>query len=252
MKIPSALSVLGDPLLVACWGLLCAEGVWLSVAAARRPEDVAENPRFHALLLLPTLLFFGGMVYAYEPPYRGDRGLVNPYLVGHGNVAPIAVLAFPLGACWALFASRAVAFYVCEWIPQRLTGVTHMTVPHTFDKAEAAVKRGEIDLAFRLYTEAAREAPADAAPRLALAELFLARGARAQGEALLRQAADCAADVHARASFLFRVADLRRDAGDADGARRILRAFLDERPPAPYDAYARERLRALPQEKPAP
>ncbi len=242
----SALDVFGNLPFMTFWFALCAEGAALSWLTLRDPDAFSDNPRLHAWLFPATALLFGGLLWTFDPPFKAEKGmLTNPYLLGHGNIAPVMILMAPMGLCWMVFAAKTAAFYLTEQIPRILMGDHRLVVKRTFDKAEALVKRGEVDRAFKLYTEAAQKAPRDPAPRLAMADLFLARGARAQGEAMLKQAADCAPDVHARAPVLFRISDLRRDAGDAAGARRILQDFLAEGPPEPYLAAARERIERL-------
>lgn len=212
------------------WLLLCIEGAVLSYLSLRDPE-FSDNPRLHAWLAAPTGVLVVGTFFVF--------GGVHQFVA--------TMLAMGLAACWMFFLARVSAFYLFDCLPYVAMSDHRLVVKRTFDKAEALVKRGEIDRAFRLYIEAARKTPDDPAPKLAMADLFIARGARAQGEAMLKQAADCAAGIHARAPVLFRISDLRRDAGDIAGARKILQDFLAGGPPEPYLANARERLERLAQ-----
>lgn len=222
----------GDPF-VRYWVGLSALGALLSVGSFLRPSRTAENPRF-AIPALLAGVFLGGL--SIEAYYRTGTSMA-PFLLG-------IFLAVP-GLCWAHFLATSFGHFVFEEIIPRWTGDKNLAVRRTFDRAESLVKRGETDAAFKLYVEAAQKDPGDPAPRLAMADLFLDRGARAQAEAMLRQAADCVREVHARAPILFRISDLRREAGDVGGARWILQDFLAEGPPEPYFGNARERLTRL-------
>lgn len=212
--------------------VLCLAGLLLSFLAYRWPERYAESPRFHAAVAVPAAALWGwwGASISAEGP-------AGAYTAGLTMAVP------PL--CWAFFGAKTAGFYLLERIVPAWTGAAKVDVEPSFDKAEALERRGDLEGALREYLRAVEARPKGWQARARLAELLLRTGQRQKGEAELRRASDLAKEPHARAPLVFRLSDLRRDAGDLEAARRILKMFLAQEPPEPYHAHAVERLSRL-------
>ena len=238
------LDVLSNHWLLLFWGLLCAQGILCSFLRARDPR-IGENPRLHLLIGALASAFLWGMLANYRLGFTVEQGHINPYQLGHGNLAPAIILALPIGVCWFLFAAPTIGFYLVDFIPGLWMGDHALKAKKTYDQAEAAVKSGELDRAALIYIREMEANPKDPAPRLLLADLWLAKGEREKGIALLREAAALSPDAHAKAPILFRISDLARDTGNVAGARKELETFLATKPVEPYAGHARERLARL-------
>ncbi len=127
-----------------------------------------------------------------------------------------------------------------------LSGDEDIETRATFDRADAAVHRGELEEAERIYLEAAAAYPKDPAPHMRLADLRLKQDRPDAAAQALRDAAARAKNLEQESLAVFRLADvLAERLGRTDAARTELEAFIRRRPDTKYARLARERVERL-------
>lgn len=126
------------------------------------------------------------------------------------------------------------------------TGDNQLVVKATYDRAEAAAASGDIELAMRLYADAAQTHPDEPTPRLRLAELCTRQGQFPQAVQHLKDAIDLARDPANEQAAVFRLADLLANKlRRPDAAREALQSFIHKHPGTKPAELARERIKNL-------
>lgn len=143
------------------------------------------------------------------------------------------------------FFASVIGNLICG-IAAAFTGDRDLVVKATYDRAEAAAKSGDLELATQLYSQAAQANPEESTPRLRLAELCTRQGQIRQAVEHLRQAIDLAKEPAKEQVAVFRLADLLVNRlHQPDAARDALQSFIDKHPGTKPAELARERLKNL-------
>ncbi|MCC6741047.1 MAG: tetratricopeptide repeat protein [Planctomycetia bacterium] len=170
-----------------------------------RSEHLRDDGRFHVAVLLWCVLTGGLFQHANGMSWTG------------------VVAVVPAG----LIYGASVAYFFAVWVVRMRTmalGDHKLRVEPTFDQAEAAERRGDMDAAIRLYRASAMGNPGHAESRRRLGEAYLKSGDADQGIAELRAALGLVEDPEKKMALGFRVADLLVEKkGDAFNADLVLR-----------------------------
>lgn len=184
--------------------LLYAGGI-VAGAITLRSEHIRDDGRFHAAVVAWAV---------------GSGGLFQ-WANGMSWTGVVAVV--PAG----LIYGASIAYFFAVWVVRMRTmalGDHRLRVEPTFDQAEAAERRGDMDGAIRLYRAAAVGNPGHAETRRRLGEAYLRAGDADQGIAELRAALGLVEDPEKKMTLGFRVADLLVEKkGDAFNADLVLR-----------------------------
>jgi tetratricopeptide (TPR) repeat protein len=178
----------GTILLIAAFVLLYGGGVatcWITL----RTEHLRDDGRFHSAVLVYLVL---------------AGGLLN-FAMGLGWQSVIAVL--PAGFMYGI----PLGYFFAVWVMRlrmMAVGDHKLKVEPTFDQAEAAEKRGDMEAALRLYRAAAMGQPGHAETRRRLGEAYLKAGDADQAIAELRAALGLIEDPEKKMTLAFRVTDL--------------------------------------------
>ncbi|MFO8007700.1 MAG: tetratricopeptide repeat protein [Candidatus Brocadiia bacterium] len=120
-----------------------------------------------------------------------------------------------------------------------LTGSAEVGIRKTYDKAEAARERGDLEAAAELY----REEPEDTEARRRLADVLLEMGRTEEAVGELRAMLKRLEDERPYCATAFRLAEVLEDGlGDRAGAEQVYRDILARYPRGEYAQYARARL----------
>lgn len=166
-----------------------------------RTEHLRDDGRFHAAVIGWGVLSGGLFHQANGMSWTGVAAVVPAGMIYGGSVA----------------------YFFAVWVVRMRTmalGDHKLKVEPTFDQAEAAERRGDLEAAIRLYRAAALAQPGHAETRRRLGEAYLKSGDDDQGIAELRAALGMVEDPEKKMALGFRVADLlvekKRDVFNAD------------------------------------
>ena len=122
-------------------------------------------------------------------------------------------------------------------------GDGNLKVRPTYDKAEAAVKTGDLELAVTLYAEGAQTHPHDPTPHLRLADIAAQLSQWEPAVEHMKHAIDIAKEPGERSAAVFRLADLlNAKMRRPEAARQTLQQFIDRYPDSKEAEFARQRL----------
>ncbi|MEK7467408.1 MAG: tetratricopeptide repeat protein [Planctomycetota bacterium] len=178
----------GTIFLVFAGVLLYGGGIatsWITL----RTEFLRDDGRFHSAAITYGVL----------------AGALFNYAMGPGWEAVIAVL--PAGFLYGI----PVGYFFAVWVMRMKTmavGDHKLKVEPTFDQAEAAERRGDMEAALRLYRAAAQGQPGHAETRRRLGEAYLKSGDADQAIAEMRAALGLVEDPEKKMALAFRVTDL--------------------------------------------
>ncbi len=154
-----------------------------------RTEHLRDDGRFHVAVILWAILSGGLFHRANGMSWTGVVAVVPAGMIYGGSVA----------------------YFFAVWVMRMRTmavGDHKLKVEPTFDQAEAAERRGDMEAAIRLYRAAALGQPGHAETRRRLGEAYLKSGDDDQGIAELRAALGMVEDPEKKMALGFRVADL--------------------------------------------
>ncbi|KAF0245312.1 MAG: hypothetical protein FD180_1717 [Planctomycetota bacterium] len=178
----------GTLFLIFSFVLLYGGGIatsWITL----RTEHLRDDGRFHAAVLVHMVL----------------AGSLLNLAMGLGWEMIIA--AIPAGFLYGL----PMGYFFAVWVMRMRTmalGDHKLKVEPTFDQAEAAERRGDMEAALRLYRAAAQGQPGHAETRRRLGEAYFKVGDADQGIAELRAALGLVEDPEKKMALAFRVTDL--------------------------------------------
>jgi len=119
----------------------------------------------------------------------------------------------------------------------------NLKVRPTYDRAEAAAKTGDLELAVELYAEGAQQHPQDPTPHLRLADIAIQHNQWQSAADHLEHAAGIAKDLGEKRAAIFRLADLlSTKVNRPEAARQTLQQFIDKHPDSKEAEFARQRL----------
>lgn len=174
------------------------------------------------LILAFVLLYGGGIATCWitaRTEHLRDDGRFHVAVVVFGVLAGIQ-LNMALGPSWTSVVAMIPAgflygvplgYFFAVWVMRMRTmalGDHKLKVEPTYDQAEAAEKRGDLEAALRLYRAAAQGHPGHAETRRRLGEAYLKSGDADQGIAEMRAALGLIEDPEKKMALAFRVADL--------------------------------------------
>ena len=170
-----------------------------------RTEYLRDDGRFHSAVLVYAVL----------------AGVLFNLAMGMGWESVIAVI--PAGFMYGI----PIGYFFAVWVVRMRTmalGDHKLKVEPTFDQAEAAERRGDMEAALRLYRAAAMGQPGHAETRRRLGEAYLKSGDADQAIAEMRAALGLIEDPEKKMALAFRVTDLMVEKkNDAFNAGLILR-----------------------------
>ena len=146
------------------------------------------------------------------------------------------------------FLFNAVALlYTCDLSLSALlrfvTSDDQLVVRKTYNRAEGAESRGDLDGAAALYREEIQADPADREAHRRLAEVLLKAGKMREAADLFRQVLELSKGADERCVAALRVAEVFQDnLGDVAAAVELYEMILAEYPKTKHAAYARARL----------
>ncbi len=208
------------------------------------------------------------LVFAFAPVVRQWRAVKYSYFVGymalcalfasaqgqHLDVGPMdfgaafTAMMKLLGGLFVGTLFNIVALYYClvgalTAIGRWMWGLDSMTVRKTYDKAEAARERGDLEAAAEIYRQELEKEPQDAEARRRLAEILLEMDRTEEGVAELRALLKRLQGYRSYFGAAIRMGVvLEEELGDRAGAEQVYRAVLARYPRGEYAQYARARL----------
>lgn len=217
--------------------IVAGYGVLLSYLAMRDAAIVSRLPSsFFALALSVALAVWALRLTIEQYGYWLLTSIIFSCLV-----------ALTHGYFYATVISQAAAA-----IASGLTGVSGLEVTPTYDRADAALKAGDLDTARHLYTEETRRHRHDPSLWKRLADVCERQGDFAQAAQHLGKAIVLVGEPEPKSLLVFRLADLlTHRLRQPDTARELLLQFISMCPDAPQAGYARERLGKLPAPPPS-
>lgn len=220
------------------WYILFLYGIGMTSAFYYVPA-VRNNKLVH---LIHFVLFF---MLAYFM-WVGELGAVS----SQGTPVPMGFLFGFIKSAIALFCSGyvfvcIVRFYVETWSTM-LMGDHRLRVPKTYDRAEAAEKAMDYELAASLYKSDLQDDPADGEAYRRLAEIYVKMSDFHAALTNFQNALNCTLERDRRCAVLMRLADLYAGyLGDIDAAADQLQTILHQYPGSKHAGYAHARLEAL-------
>lgn len=163
---------------------------------------------------------------------------------GAMGLAGIANLAFMLfGMVIAVLSNGRALWTVGDALLIALTGPGAVEVRKTYDKAEAARERGDLEAAAGIYRQELEKEPQDTEARRRLAEILLEMDRTEEGVAELRALLKRLQEERPYCAAAIRLAEvLEEELGDRAGAEQVYRTVLARYPRGEYAQYARVRL----------
>lgn len=200
---------------------------------SRRDWGWVQSPVVHAIAAVCYFSHVAGLAVALVP-------LGHPLVTVLG-LALILIFGTLLGQGW-------IALVVGEFVDRfraAATGIDTMKVEKTYDRARKAEHDGDLELALRIYAEAAEADAADPEPLRRMADLRAGRGELAEALELLERASARAKEPEEEAPLLLRRADLLERSGRRDEAAGLIERVARDYAGTPAGRGARERLDAL-------
>jgi len=149
----------------------------------------------------------------------------------------------------ALFNAVALKYSLGQMLTafgRALTGDDQIKWRKTYDRAEAADKRGDTAAAAAIYRDELRSDPRDTEAHRRLGELLVRMGRPQEAAGEYRTVIELS-EGEQRGAAAFRLAEILQDElGDSDGARAIYETIVRERPQSGHAEYARARLGTAP------
>ncbi len=208
--------------------ILIAYGVILSYLAAKDAPIVSE-PWFYGPATAVSLI-----LYLWAIKANLEFGLALPLM--------LLAIGIVVGMTHAYFFA-SVAGNLITGIGRGFMGDGNLKVRPTYDKAESAVKAGDLELAVRLYAEGAQECPQDPTPHLRLADIAAQLNQWEPAVDHMRHAIDIAREPGQQSAVVFRLADLlNTKMKQPAAARQTLQQFIDGYPDSKEAEFARQRL----------
>lgn len=223
------------------------------------PDVVAEHP------LISIVIYGCAATAAFQVSGRAQRSAILQslyvfslfYLYAvYGSVAmgrashPVAILWIALlGFVALVFHMKplaACASNLIDGIARVCSGTEGIVRIRSYDRAEGAVARGDLDGAVLAYHEYLAEDPKDAECHRRLAELLLRKGDTPDALGEFERVVQLAGDNDAKARGLFRLAEVyQENVGDTAAARQMYLGILEECPKTMQAQYAAQRLSKL-------
>ncbi|MHC4789411.1 MAG: tetratricopeptide repeat protein [Planctomycetota bacterium] len=209
--------------------ILCGYGVAAAVLFTAVAKLRDSTLTLYAYLVLYVLLFG---FYAPAPVGRyGPFGVI--VAIVHGLI---------------ISAFNGVALYYCAdrflgQLGRSLAGLNRIVLRKSYDRAEGAEARGDLEEAEALYRAELESDPADLVARRRLAEVLLKRGRPEEAARELRTVLERAEQRERRYAVAFRLAEVLQDElGEKAAAEELYFMIVREDPNGPHARYARSRL----------
>ena len=213
---------------MAAIAILIAYGVVLSYLAAK-DTPVVNEPWFYGPATAVSLILYLWVIKA-----NLEFGLALPLM--------LLAVGIVVGMTHCYFFA-AVAGNLITGIGRGLMGDGSLKVRPSYDKAESAVKAGDLELAVKLYAEGAQEYPQDPTPHLRLADIAAQLSQWEPAVDHMRHAIDIAKEPGEQNAAVFRLADLlNAKMKQPAAARQTLQQFIDRHPDSKEAEFARQRL----------
>ncbi len=219
--------------------LLCIYGVvWALVLNAFRTERRSS---------IPYMIYFFGFVGLAVPAsswaYGGAMGAGGQMGVFAGVLVGtfLVTVAFMFNAIPILFCVGQIV----RVVGREAAGLDQMTRRKSYDRAEGAESRGDLDEAACLYREEMAADPADTVAPRRLAEVLVKATKPEEAVAALRDLLEQVKDPDEACSSMFRLAEiLDEQLQDRRAAAELYGRIVKEHPKRRLAEYARQRLGA--------
>jgi tetratricopeptide (TPR) repeat protein len=153
-----------------------------------------------------------------------------------------------LGICLVGLAFHGVPVYYClmhfvRGVGRAAAGLDQIALSKSYDRAEGAESRGNLEEAAALYRQELDTDPEDTEARRRLAELLVKQGRAQEAVPEFETVVEQVADREKRYAATFRLAEvLEEELGRRQEAAELYRRIVEEDPRSRYAQYARSRL----------
>jgi hypothetical protein len=220
------------------FAIVCAYGIIVSVLFTLL-GDLHRKIVVQALYLCGLMVGFRLLAVGHQVPEAGGLAVFFSVLI-YVAKGVIAILANGV----------PLVFIGSHWIGvlgRELSGLSGIVVRKTYDRAEGAEKRGDIETAISIYRGEIEKDPTDREARRRLAELLLKHSLPVDAMQQFKELLDSAPDGREWCRAAWRMAEVCQDKLDQPNrAKHILQAIIKEHPESEHARYARVRLGGAP------